>query len=168
MGTRGFLGIRNNKKLITGKYTPFDSYYDSLGKEVINYYFDGEGDGILELTDGEKDKGFLQNGLFCEYAYIYNEDNDTLEIYRGCFTKKQAFDIKNGILNELERSGKEEYYCHLIIIVDKKKHTKKEVLKSFRIYFKVRNKEGADGDEPPYPEREIIPLNLPKNYVLMV
>ena len=29
---------------------------------------------------------FLNDGLFCEYAYIFNLDNDTVEVYRGFFS----------------------------------------------------------------------------------
>ncbi len=170
MGTRGLTAIRSNKKLITGRYNGMDSYYDCLGKEVIDFYFYGRGEDILELSETqEEDKDFLKDGLFCEYSYIYNQDNDTLEIYRGFFKKKQAFGIKEEIVNELEKRKEDEYYCHLIMIVDRKKHTKKQVLKAFDIYSNIRNGEGEDEDNGNhYPERKIIPLNLPKNYVQIV
>ncbi len=170
MGTRGLIAIRNNKKLITGRYNHFDSYYSQLGEKVIDYYFDDRGEDILDLTENiEEYKDFLKDGLFCEYAYIYNQDNDTLEIYRGFFKKKQAFGIKEEIINELEKEKEEEYYCHLIMIVDRKKYTKKQVLKAFDIYSNIRNGEEEDEDNGNhYPEREIIPLNQPKNYVQIV
>ena len=53
------------------------------------------------------------------------------------------------------------------IIIDKKIHTKKQVFKAFDLYDKINEKE----DNIPatqYPEREIIKLELPKGYVLLV
>ena len=162
MGTRGLLGIRNNKKLLHSRYNHYDSYYDSLGGEVLDFYFDKSGGNILELGGAKEvdNKSFLQDGLFCEYAYIYNQENDTLEIYRGFFNHKQTFNIKEQIINNLEKDGEKDY-CHLIIIVDRKKHTKKDVLKSFKEYEK-------DIESEEYPERKIIPLKLNKGYKLLV
>ena len=167
MATRGFLGIRNNKGLLGGRYNHFDSYYEYLGKEVLDLYFDGAGSEIINLTEGEEDKEFLQEGLWCEFGYVYNVDNDTLEIYRGLFERKQAFDKKEIILNGIKEDGKncKKYYCHLIIIVDRKKHTKEQVLKAFEKFNKMWE-EGIDEED--YPEREIIPLELPENYVPLV
>ncbi len=73
---------------------------------------------------------------------------------------------KEEMVNNLEASGnKEEHYCHLIIIVDRKKHTKKQVLKAFEEYTET---DGENDLKNPYPERKIIPLKLPKNYVRIV
>ncbi len=169
MGTRGFLGLRNNKKLLLGRYNSLDSYYDSLGKEVIDFYFNNKRVNILGLSDNNvNSKSFLQDGLFCEFAYVYNEDNDTLEIYRGFFKKKQHLnsDIKIKIIDALEDEDKDKYYCHLIMIIDKKKHTKKQVLKAFETYSIIINGEGEDEDNGnPYPERKIIPLKINKDYI---
>lgn len=163
MGTRGFIGKRNNKKLWVGNFNSHDSYYDGLGKEAIDYYFKDYSINILELTrDDEDDIEFLQDGLFCEYAYVYNEDNDTLEIYRGYFKAKQEFCVRNQILNALEEKKEKEYFCHLIMIIDKKKHTEEKVIKAFEKYNTCED-ENID-----YPEREIIPLELPKNYIQIV
>lgn len=125
---------------------------------------------IIELSKEEKDdKEFLQDGLFCEYAYIYNQENDTLEIYRGFFNKKQAFDTKHKILNSLEdnghKEGREPYFCHLIMIIDRKKHTKKQVLQAFKKYD---NQSEKSDKEKTYPEHKIIPLEVPENYVPLV
>jgi len=191
MGTRGLVGTRSNLLFLQARYHHFDSYYDYLGKEVIDIYFDEKkenvisavvmgitgskintkiiGFRILELSGEEQDsRDFLKDGLFCEYAYIYNQENDTLEIYRGFFKKKQAFNTKNKILNALEEKGKEMDFCHLIMIIDRKKHTKEQVLKAFEEF----NKTEVDGDGGNsrfyYPEHKIIPLEIPKDYVLLV
>jgi len=165
MGTRGLLGIRNNKKLLYTRFNSHDSYYSNLGEEVIDYYFDDYDTNILELGGDEdvNDKSFLQDGLFCEYAYIYNQENDTLEIYRGFFKQKQSFNIKEQIINSLE-TEKDKHYCHLIIIIDKKKHTKEKVLEAFKDYDECSDEE--IGEE--YPERKIIPLKISEGYILLV
>ena len=170
MGTRGFLGLRNNKKLLSGRYNGMDSYYSQLGKKVIDCYFRGGGRSIINFGDGD-DINFLQNGLFCEYAYVYNEDNDTLEIYRGFFKKKQHLnsDTKTKIVDALEDKKEDEYFCHLIMIIDRKEHTKKQVLKAFEIYNDIQNGEGEDEDNGnPYPERDIIQLEINKDYIPLV
>ena len=162
MGTRGLLGIRNNKKLLIGNYNHYDSYYSSIGGEVINLYFDKKGRDILKLTKyNEDERDFLQNGLFCEYAYIYNQDNDTLEIYRGFFETKQGFNTKEKIINVLEQK-KDKHFCHLIMIIDRKKHKKEQVIKAFNNY------DDGEEDKKDYPEREIIHLELPENYIGLV
>lgn len=129
-------------------------------------------EGILGIAgeEAEEDNNFLQDGLFCEYAYIYNAENDTLEVYRGFFKTKQAFSTKGKILNALEiekEKGKERYFCHLIMIIDRKKHTKKQVLKAFEEYNK-RPETDDENTSPPYPEHKIIPFEVPKDYVLLV
>jgi len=94
IGTRGFLGIKLKGK-ISGKYNHSDSYYDNLGEKAVEFYFNNE--NILELGNNkeiiqEEPELFLYNGLYCEYAYVHNKDNDTLEIYRGFFNKEQFTD----------------------------------------------------------------------------
>ncbi len=166
MGTRGLIGIRNNKELLSGRYNSLDSYYSQLGEEVVNFYFDNHERDILGLTDSGdvNDTSFLQDGSFCEFGYIYNEDNDTLEIYRGFFKKKQHLntDTKIKIIDALEDKKEDVYYCHLIMIIDRKKHTKKQVLKAFAKYNDKG--EGIDVDND-YPERDIIPLRINKDYI---
>lgn len=164
MSTRGFVGIRKNSGLITGRYNHCDSYYDALGEEICSSYFMGDfekdNQNILEFSKiEEEDSSFINDGLYCEFAYVYNLENDTLEIYRGFFKTKQTFDIKEKILNTLnnENNG---YFSHLITIIDRKNHTEEQVLKAFKNY--------NDKDTDSYPEREIIPLELPEGYVLIV
>ena len=162
MGTRGLVGIRDNKKLLIGIFEQYDTYYEGLGEGVVESYFRFKGEEITKLVrSSEENKEFLSNGLFCEYAYIYNKENDTLEIYRGYFKFKQGFDTKTKILNILEegKDGKEDFYCHLIFIIDRKKHTQEQVLRAFKSYDK------NDDEEKEYPEREIISLKLPKGYL---
>ena len=171
MGTRGFLGIRDNTQLLEGYFNQSDSDYEQLGEDVINLYFDGSGNAIPTINDLQEDMNFLQDGLFCEYGYVYNKENDTLEIYRGFFKKKQVFkNIKAEILNALEnaRDSDSEYFCHLVMIIDRKKHTKEQVLNAFEVF----NKTSEDGDGGNaryyYPEHKVISLEIPENYFQLV
>ena len=56
-----------------------NEYISSLG--MLNGMYSGQ--KILN------DAKFLNDSLFCEYAYLYNLENDTLELYRGFFSFPQ-------------------------------------------------------------------------------
>lgn len=104
MSTRGYVGFYKNKKDIGG-YNHHDSYPDGLGKEIFKFL---KGKSIKELNDicdslnDKEEEGdvwnwkdntfnkkfknlssFLYDSLFCEYAYIINLDDNTLELYEG-------------------------------------------------------------------------------------
>jgi len=147
MGTRGFVGTKKNG-IISGKYNHMDSYYDELGKECVKAYFEGD---IMECRDDDEkiqiaeDKFgkdiFLTDGLYCEYGYVHNLDNDTLEIYRGFFrfsqwTNEHYLDF-----------GKIKNYTHLITVIDKKINSKELALSIMKDY---------GDDEGKYPERKVI------------
>lgn len=145
MSTRGFVGKKREGK-ISGYYNHSDSYYDYLGKAVVDAYFNKR--NIYETIDNDNDDDdnneFITDGLYCEYGYVYDEDTDRLEVYRGSFKTPQWTD------EGLDSSGI-KWYTHLIFIVDRKIHNKKLVLKAFGRY--------NDSNSDTYPEREIIPLN---------
>lgn len=107
MGTRGVIGFYKNGKEKVG-YNHYDSYPTGLGADLVRY-LDGKTiselnmicDGI-EITEYESGETFTENGfnekfenyvtflansLFCEYAYIINLDDNTVEFYIG-FNKK--------------------------------------------------------------------------------
>jgi hypothetical protein len=129
MGTRGYVGIRNNDGLLTGRFNHWDSYYTALGTDAVELYFDGKGNEILEIADNKADK-------------------------------------REKIVHSLERGNGNEYFCHLIFIIDKNKHTKEQVLQAFEKYD---NTEEAESNEKRgYPERDIIKLEVPKGYNLIV
>lgn len=112
---------------IFGIYNHYDSYYSHLGLEMLMLYekkskkefqdifnkiewLTNSKEDIRteweELFDGEpkrvpNDANFLNDGLFCEYAYVYNLENDRLEVYRGFYKKAQS--------PELEKYGYESY-----------------------------------------------------------
>lgn len=79
------------------KYTKFADQ-DVSTRRLDDWYVllrDLQGDGILRKTlsgevehimDGES---FLRDSLFCEYAYIINLDDRTLEFYKGFQTTPQ-------------------------------------------------------------------------------
>ncbi len=105
MSTRGAVGMRMNGIDKIG-YNHFDSYLTGLGKSVLTFLkkhsieelkeiynkieFNNNKD--LEVWDEENNEInlafddahiFLNDSLFCEYAYIINLDDNCLEFYEG-------------------------------------------------------------------------------------
>lgn len=112
MGTRGAFGFyKNGVTKVT--YNHFDSYPSGLGDEIVNNFcrafslqemydmFDriemvkGD-DAITDEMKGDlsvyanpemkwmiDSASFLEDSLFCEYAYIVNLDSKMLEVYKG-------------------------------------------------------------------------------------
>lgn len=173
MSTRGYLGLKKNGKIVEGRFNHWDSYYDCLGIKVLELYSNGDGEEIIGLTEegNDEDINFIHDGLYCEYGYIYNSDDDTLEIYRGFF-KEPQFEGQEGCLT----ANKEEtYFCHLIFIADRTKHTKELVLKAFQKYINFDEDETdkltevilektGNSDWIEYPEREIIPFKFEEKF----
>ena len=153
MSTRGFVGIKE-KGEIKGWYNHSDSYYDCLGKELVEKYFKCNTDNIFWIDKGD-DNNFIYDGLYCEYAYVYNKDDDVLEIYRGFFETPQWTD--HGMDSE---ANKTKYYTHLVMIVDRKIHTKEQVLEAMGDYD-VRP---GDFDHYNYIERRKCPIVLRQEY----
>ena len=106
---------------IFGVYNHYDSYYSYKGMEVLSVYKNTSNedfesifnaiiwsddvdntdiDGVQMLSGAydthmiQNDSTFLNDGLFCEYGYVYNLENDTLEIYRGFFDEAQSKELK--------------------------------------------------------------------------
>lgn len=128
-----------------------------FNEENIMHYCKHEPD-----TKSSKDGHiFLYDGLFCEYAYVHNKDNDTLEIYRGFFHTPQIFEQ-----HELSADN-EKYYVHLIFIADRKIHNKNLVLAAMQRYI-----DQNENSKDQYPERKVInvcegcwePLETGKQY----
>lgn len=102
---------------IFGVYNHYDSYYDGKGLQLLEIYkntdkntFKNIFDSIQWTTDTTKDNDidaielfsglnnnveiynecrFLNDGLYCEYGYVYNLEDDSLELYRGFFKEPQ-------------------------------------------------------------------------------
>lgn len=144
MGTRGLVGYRKGNEIKAfciendSQYggvgikvlKKFQHYHQQEINDFflhnVNFVENKEG----QLVDSDKDvwradwrerkltlvnfADFLSNGLFCEYAYLFNLDSDTLELYRGGFEMPQAR------YKELEEGHKEvvdtcliKFYTHL-------------------------------------------------------
>lgn len=106
---------------IFGVYNHYDSYYSGKGIKLLEIYkktdaktfkniFDSikwtdndEVDNmvdVVELFEGlyndkeiYNDSDFLNDGLYCEYGYVYNLEEDSLELYRGFFTEPQSEEL---------------------------------------------------------------------------
>lgn len=101
MSSRGAYGFRmGGKQWVV--YNHHDSYYEDLGQMVANWatkYTPEEVKVVLPEVEIEEDfenadnlfffliskrmqddSGFLENKLFCEYAYILNVDTKTLQV----------------------------------------------------------------------------------------
>lgn len=117
MGTRGFVGFKL-KGEIKGWYNHFDSYYSELGMKVLTKFKNNDLDRLKNfftenVSFSDKDEfyenhrkvfslnwenekitlndetDFLYSGLFCEYGYVFDLDNDAIIVYRGLFKEEQ-------------------------------------------------------------------------------
>ena len=103
MSTRGAIGIRKNGIDKIG-FNNYDSYPSGLGNKVLNYIRNNTIDQLSTMfdyilldnnskncawnkngfsTSFRDSSRFLNNSLFCEYAYIINLDTQELEVYIG-------------------------------------------------------------------------------------
>lgn len=106
---------------IFGVYNHYDSYYSGKGLQLLEIYKNTDKDtfknifnsiewtndntnanaiDVVELFNGlnndEKiynESSFLNDGLYCEYGYVYNLENDSLELYRGFFPEPQSEEL---------------------------------------------------------------------------
>ena len=110
-------------KNIFGLYNHSDSYYSYKGLQVLDVYqntskedfesifnaivwsddtnSENENADGIEMLNGAYDAyiivneaDFLNDGLFCEYGYVYNLEDDSLEIYRGFFHEAQSKELE--------------------------------------------------------------------------
>lgn len=104
MSTRGSLGyiINNNPVLF---YNNYDSYPYGLGSSILAFIVESNienkwntykkndnyliKDLSLSFENISPNDNFIKESLFCEYAYIINLDNMTLEFYNGFQRKPQ-------------------------------------------------------------------------------
>ena len=66
---------------------------------------------VFILQDGSD---FINDGLFCEYAYIFDLDNDTVNVYRGFFEEPMCknqigYETHEGII----------YYVNKVLTIDR-------------------------------------------------
>lgn len=107
---------------IFGVYNQYDSYYSGKGIKLLEIYkktdkeafrkifnsikwTDNEVDAIVDVIELFKglyndeeiynDSKFLNDGLYCEYGYVYNLEEDSLELYRGFFDEPENNKLKD-------------------------------------------------------------------------
>lgn len=173
---------------IFGVYNHHYSYYSYMGVKILNAYktttkkdfelvFNSyewvedcedcyEGDA-LSLIKGycsddrvPNDVDFLDNGLFCEYAYIYNIENDSLEIYRGCFN----FPEKENQIGSKTVLGK-SFYTHKVYTVTRDSDFDKVEYMFNNINTIINDDDMYQTTNGKYPE-ELFMKNI-ENYILV-
>lgn len=100
----------------------------------------------LILADNSQ---FLYNGLFCEYGYVFDLDNDELQVYRGFFTRPQY----TGQPCSNDNSNGKKYYTHHVLTVTRDNIAAARLL--FTIYH--RFPDWFLELYLPYPERALLP-----------
>lgn len=83
-----------------------DEYYQNH-KEVMDLDWKTDNIKLQDATD------FLFDGTFCEYGYVFNLDDDTLEVYRGFFDKPQR-GMKYPPFVDKET---DPYFTHKVLVV---------------------------------------------------
>lgn len=144
-GFIGFKKKYNNKRNdIYGMYNHYDSYYSHLGVQALEIYKNTNKETFNKMFESinwiDKDmetnslnaislfkneftnqeiynaSTFLNDGLFCEYGYVYNLENDTLEIYRGLFLEPQSEELRElGYVSY----DKTVYHTHKVYTIDR-------------------------------------------------
>mgnify|MGYP001344734673 CR=1 FL=1 len=191
MSASGFVGYQKNKE-IKGWFNFTFSYYSSLGaklarrfqchskKELEDFFLnrmelveDGQEyyDNQIEIyeIDWGKDSiklqdnsDFLFDGIACPFGYVFNLDNDTLDLYRGGFKKPQECDVQAVRQHQMaELFGEDDnLYTHRVISINREDivfalntifSNKYSISKEVSLEFWNLNKEGVL-----YPERDII------------
>ena len=122
--------ITNDKK---------DEYYENH-RDI--WEIDWSTDNI-KLQDGTS---FLLDSLFCEYGYVYNLDDGTIEVYRSFFDKPHTGKerIKYEMKDIFMESKKEEYFTHLVCTINKE-----EIEVAYRMFNSVIEENKSED----YPEK---------------
>ncbi len=111
--------VKSDKKFTAKQKEKYGQYWEqvSTGEDMYSLLRGLQGDlaGMLKegiMTESNK---FIEDSLFCEWAYILNVDNKTFEIYEG-FQRSQP---KNGRYKDVPVDPENGYYaCDLIHTID--------------------------------------------------
>lgn len=127
MSTRGLYGFIEGGKY-TATYNHSGSYPSGLGLEFFIASKSKDFSG-MEMTqmDGIN---FIKDSLSCEWAYFYNRDNDTFEVWKGLQTKPDPNNIfgQNGETYPIGVNfGRTTYYPCRMIFRDKMKNISENI-----------------------------------------
>lgn len=99
---------------------------------------------------------FLLDGSSCAFGYVFNLDNDTLELYRGYFPNPQGEEEKeiNRIQSLFGKDGNRQFFTHLVGEVNRNNiECAQEMMRKWSLlktYIKFKDKH--------YPEKELLSL----------
>lgn len=95
-----------------------DYQYDS----ELSHIFNPDRKRVTLLNKNE----FFNNGLFCEYSYLYNLETDCLEIYKGFFRKPQSPELeKNGYIQKYNGETVGVYHTQKVLEINRENYISK-------------------------------------------
>ena len=112
MSTRGFKGSTKNG-ITMGYYMSSDAY-PQQSHLLVETALQTE-QTARELNETYEPPHFMLDSLFCEWAYITNWDNKTVDIYKGFQKVVPKYGIFSG---DTEKVTKEYFPCDKLISID--------------------------------------------------
>ena len=144
ISTSGFVGYKKNG-IIKGFYNMVNSQYGELGlevlgkfnihsKEELKHFFTNKlnlsvqgqkehlfnqkyiwrSNWLVQDIKMKDDHNFLYN-KFCSFGYVYNLDDDTLDLYRGFFKHPQTMKEQNKLkIKKIFIEEEKKFYTHLV------------------------------------------------------
>lgn len=92
---QGFVGIDGDDKFLK----TYPSLHRNCGAEILHLIQNNS--GVMH----HKDLEFAGNGLFCEYCYVVNLDNNSLEVFTGFHKEPLGPEERFSFLNHLSENG---------------------------------------------------------------
>lgn len=134
MSTRGLYGFIENGEY-TATYNHSDSYPSGLG---IEFFIAAKSKDFSGMEMTEMDGiNFIKDSLSCEWAYFYNRDNNTFEVWKGLQIQPDPNNIF-GQEGEVPYPGcKDTYYPCRLIFRDKLENIPEELFKDSKNFTKI-------------------------------
>lgn len=92
------------------------------------------------------DSDFLNDGLFCEYGYVFNLNNDELDVYRGFFKAPQR--RGQGYSEGFDGT---KYYTHRVLTI-----RRQDITAARQVFMMYEELPDWAHELCPYPERQLL------------